>query len=130
MTDTFTPSPFGEMLNFYAEQSATDSIWPYMEVCGRTGLLYSDATTFIMARPVDSSLPIEDLNSLRDTLPDYKTSGLTDAWHIIYASGDISQFVDKAPYPLPNVMWQRNGGSSVKIFSFNKLKKRTHGIKT
>ena len=122
--------PFGDMLDFYAGINRAECIWPYMEVCGRHGLLYSDSRTFIMARPVDSSLPLEDLNSLADLSPEYQKRELTcdhDTWHIIYASGKISDFIGKAPYPLPKVMWQRDSGGSARIHSFNKLKNRTHG---
>lgn len=120
-------TPFGDMLNFYAEQDRLDCIWSYMDICGRTGLLYSSSTCFIMARPVDSSLPIEDLDSLKDTHPDYPSSGLTDAWYILYASGNLSHFLDKVPYDLPKVMWQRDGKGKAKIHLLSTLQKHIHG---
>ena len=117
---------FGDMLNVFAEQDAAASIWPYMEVCGRTGLLYSDTTTFIMARPVDSSLPLDDLNSLKDMEPDYPKMGLTDTWHILYGSGNMSLFLDLMPYPLPKVMWQRNCKGKARIYSLTNIKRHIH----
>jgi hypothetical protein len=123
-------SPFGDMLEFYANNNITDWIWHHMDAAARHGLLYSDKDTFLMARPVNSKIPVDDLNALLDLSSDYEKSELTydhDTWHIMYASGRINYFFDKAPYVLPNVMWQRNGKGASKIHSYNKVKKRIHG---
>jgi hypothetical protein len=113
-------NPFGDMLAFYG---ASDCIWKYMEICGRTGLLYSSPTTFIMARPVDSMVSLEELNTLQDV----GNQGLTDAWYIMYASGNLRHFLDKSPFYLPKIMWQRNGKGPARIVSTDKLQKRIHG---
>lgn len=129
----FEISAFGDMLQFYAHHEITDWIWHHIDACARHGLFYSDKDTLLMARPVDSSLPIDDLNALLDLSPGYKKSELTpkyDAWHIIYASGKITEFFNKAPYPLPKVMWQRDGNGPARIYSFNYTKNRIHGKQT
>jgi hypothetical protein len=121
---------FGDMLAFYADVGRADAIWPYMEVCARHGLLYSDKDTFMMARPVNSSLPPEDLNNLADLSSERQKRELTfeyDAWHIIYASGKITDFFAKAPFTLPKVMWQRDGGGPMRIYPYKKLENLIHG---
>jgi hypothetical protein len=110
-------TPFGDMLAFYG---ASEWIWRYMEICAKEGILYSDPTTFIMARPVDSSVDIEILNTLQDV----ENQGLTDAWYILYASGNLSHFLDKAPFHLPKIMWQRNGKGPAKIHLLTTLQQQ------
>lgn len=126
-------SPFGDMLNFYASTNGGYAIWPLMEVCGRKGALFSSPDAFIMGRPVNSTLPDEDIVNLKDLHPEYEDIGLTDAhdaWHVIYASGDLRHFFDKAPYPLPYVLWQRDGVGKLRRYKFNTIKRKIHGQHT
>jgi|TARA_R110000764_G_scaffold16146_10_gene45379 hypothetical protein len=128
--NTFEICAFGDMLQFYAYHEITDWIWHHIDACARHGLVHSDKDTFMMARPVDSSIPVDDLNALLDLSSTDQKSELTskhDAWHIVYASGGLTKFFDKAPYPLPKVMWQRDGSGPARIHSFNNIKKRIHG---
>ena len=117
----FVPCAFGDMLDMFARHGAAETIWPYMEACGRYGVLYSDTDNYIMARPVDSSLPIDDLDTLADLQHGYQSSGLTDAWYILYGSGNMSLFLEKMPFPLPKVMWKRDGKGPVKTYSLSNL---------
>ena len=127
--DILCEGPFGDMLNFYDSVSCGHAIWPLMEVCARRGVLFSSPEAFIMARPVNSTIPELDIINLKDLHPDYQNIGLTDAydaWHVIYASGDLRHFFDKATHPLPFVLWQRNGVGKLKRYSFNKIKQKIH----
>lgn len=129
----FQVTAWGDMLQYYSEMGIPDWIFPHMDACGRHGVLYCDPDTFIMARPVNSALPIDDLNALQDLDPAYEKRELTlahDAWHIVYASGSLISFFDKATHTLPKVMWQRDGVGPARIYSFNKTKERIHGQQT
>jgi hypothetical protein len=125
---SWQPCPFGDFLDFMAGQNAAEWVWPIVETCARHGVLHSEPGCCILARPVDSSIDIDVLNGLGDLLPESGLTPTPDAWHIIYASGGIHGFFRLAPYPLPKLIWQRNGTGPAKIYNFNKVKDRIHGI--
>lgn len=120
-------SPFGDFLAYMAENNIADWVWPYMEICSRLGVCHSDPSAFILARPVDSSVPIDRLNALADIDPKTGLTPAPDAWHILYASGDIRNFFPLATYELPKLIWQRNGGERVRILNYQTVKDRIHG---
>lgn len=127
-------APFGDFLAFMAHSGASDWVWHYLEACARVGVVHAEPGSFLLARPVNSRLPIDDLNALMDLSPEhYPDRSLAedhDAWMILYASGDILRFFRLAPYPLQHLLWQRDGRAPVRIYDFQKMKDRIHGKQT
>jgi hypothetical protein len=119
-------SPFGDFLAHMAEMGAGEWVWPVMDICSRYGVFCADERRCMVARPVDSSFPIGVLNDFRDLEPDgdYLLTMEPDAWHIVYASGDIRNFFDLAPYELPKLIWQRNGEGQARIYDYQRTKKK------
>tara|TARA_R110000796_G_scaffold251769_1_gene383939 strand:- start:6085 stop:6465 length:381 start_codon:yes stop_codon:yes gene_type:complete len=115
-----------------ADSTSSAWTWSYIEMCARFGLFYSTPENTLLARPVNSAIPEEDLRAFNDLDPGHKlaSTGLTgrhDTWHIIYASGDPSFFFDLCPYPLERVSWHRaKGNERLRTHSFQQLKKRFH----
>lgn len=122
--------PFTDFLAFMAEAGSSKWVWSYVEMCGRLGMLHSEPTRFLLARPVNSAIPIDDLNCLADLdpkrYPDRELTQAHDAWHIVYASGDIGHFFDLAPYELPKIIWQRTGSGEARILDYQKVKNKVH----
>tara|TARA_R110000868_G_scaffold124963_1_gene330193 strand:+ start:297 stop:665 length:369 start_codon:yes stop_codon:yes gene_type:complete len=108
-------------------------IWHFIDACSRHGVFHCDAFKILLIRPVNSMIGIDDLNSLVDldgiTYPP-EVANNHDAWHIIYAAGDIDGFFELAPYPLPKLIWQRDGRTPARIYNFNKLKERIYAKRT
>lgn len=78
----------------------------------RTGFVYAGDDAFILAQPQNG-----------------------DTWWVHLAAGDLTRFLDLAPYPLPWVAWQRKGTGKVHVWSWenfrkhiNRIKKATYGL--
>ena len=129
----FPPSPFGGYLEHMNNSGCPEWVWSFIEMCGTFGVLHSTPTDILLARPVSSAIPEDDLLAFNDLDPNHPlaSSFLTkphDTWHILYASGDTSLFFDLCPYELPFVSWHRNkGDGSLRVRDFQRLKKRFHG---
>jgi len=129
------PVPFGDFLAFMSQQGVSEWVWPLIEACARHGVFHSDSSRCILARPVNSAIPIDTLNALGDldpaTFPDRQLANRHDAWLIVFAgSADpdtLAAFFTLAPYDLPFLIWQRNGRDPVKRYPFNQVRKRIHG---
>jgi hypothetical protein len=127
--------PLADFLTFMSDIGAPEWVWSYMEMCGRFGMLHAEPSRFMLARPVNSAIPIDDLNCLADLdparYPDRELTNTHDAWHILFASGGIEHFFDLAPYELPKLIWQRDGKGGARIYDFQRIKKlihKNHGI--
>lgn len=124
------PCPFEDFLNSMEENGAGRWVWSYMEFCARLGVLHAEPGRFILARPVNSEIPMDDLACFADIDPErYANRELTeahDAWHIVYASGGIEDFFSLSPYELPKLIWQRDNGR-VRIYDYQKIKSKIHG---
>jgi len=131
-----TPPPWSTYLIMMDEAGMNEWVWAYIDVCSRHGVFHADGEGILLARPVNSTIPIEWLNELAD-LRDEPHSHFSpelasqhDAWHVIFAAGEMSQFFELAPYPLPKVVWQRDGRPTTKIYNFDQLKGRIHAKRT
>ena len=129
----FPPGGFDDFLRHMAADSTSAAwTWSYIEICARVGVFYSSPENTLLARPVNSAIPEEDLRAFNDLDPTHAlaSTGLTDrhdTWHILYASGDPSFFFDLCPYPLEKVSWHRaKGNDKLRTHSFQQLKKRFH----
>lgn len=120
-------SPFGDFLDYMAAKGMPEWTWTFIEMCSRLGVCHAEPGCFILARPVDSSLPIDTLNSFGDVDPETGLTPWPDAWHILYASGDIHKFFRLAPFELPKLIWQRDGEGPARIYNFKRTKDRIHG---
>ena len=126
--DVCTPahplSPWGDFLAFFAPSA--EWIFPIIDICSRYGVFCADETRCMVARPVDSRIPIDVLNKFEDISPaaDYLLTMEPDAWHIIYASGDIGNFFALAPYELPKLIWQRDGIGTARIYNYQRIKEK------
>lgn len=86
------------------------------------GTVYSDAHTFLLARPWQSGVGVFDGAPRPDTWLIYlaSTNGVTP----------LRRFLELAPFPLPNVAYQRRG--ELRVYSWNrleyKLRRNNHGI--
>lgn len=122
--------PFTDFLAFMAEIGASKWVWSYLEMCGRLGMLHSEPSRFLIARPVNSAIDIDDLNCLADLdperYPDRELTRAHDAWHIVYASGGIEHFFDLAPYELPKLIWQRDGRGGARVYDYQRIKHLIH----
>lgn len=121
---THPVSPWGDFLAFFAPVG--DWIFPIIDICSRYGVFCADDTRCMVARPVDSRIPVEILNVFGDIDPagDYLLTMEPDAWHIIYASGDIGNFFSLAPYELPKLIWQRDGEGRARIYDYQRTKRK------
>ena len=129
----FPPCPFEDFLTHMNESSSPEWVWSYMEMCARFGVLHSSQDACLLARPVNSAIPEADIQAFNDLDPNHPlaSSGLTDqhdTWHILYASGNPTDFFDLCPYELPKLSWYRMGGDSeLKTYDFHRIKSRYHG---
>lgn len=138
---THTLTPFGNFLDFYHDVGG-NWLWMAIEVASREGVFHSDPLCCIVARPVNSRVPIADLNIFADREPEYQIprayegeeTGLPsahDAWHIIYASGDIRRFFQLATHDLPKLIWQRDNEPLPRIYDYARTKRLIHhGLET
>ena len=125
-------TPFGNFLDAFADYSHW--VWPAVAICSTHGFFSADKNRCILARPVNSRVPINDLACYADLEMEYRIpaecgGGLTsdhDAWHIIYASGDLRSFFELAPYDLPKLIWQRDCKGPARIYNFSTIKRRIH----
>lgn len=116
-------NPFTEFLSYYEERGVSHLIWPMIEFCADHGVAYFSPEAVILARPARKDWTLEQSLHLDNA------AALTlnpDAWHIFYAAGDLTVMERIAPYRLPWLTFQRNGGR-LRIYSFDRL---THGIHT
>ena len=122
-------NPMAVFLWMMAEAGLGEWIWAFVHACSRHGVFHCDTKKCVLARPVNSSLPIDDLNSLVDldgvTHPP-EVAGEHDAWLVMFAAGDMSGFFELAPYELPSLLWQRDGRTPARIYNFSKFKNRIH----
>lgn len=112
-----TLTPFGDFLAFFAERGESERIWTFIDACSRKGVFHSEAAFCIVAMPVNEA----EIRS--------KNPGLTkpaDAWHIVYASGDIHDFFKLAPYELPKLMWSRDGEVRIRTYDYQRVKNLVH----
>lgn len=128
----FPPCTFEDFLT-HMNSDLSEWTWSFIELCARFGVFYSSPTRTILARPVNSQIPEDDLMAFNDLDPNHELAslGLTDqhdTWHILYASGELSQFFGLCPYKLKFVSWHRNKGNKrLKLYDFKKLKNRING---
>ena len=129
----FPPCPFEDFLNHMNNSESEKWTWAFIEMCSRFGVFHSSPEGVVLARPVNSEIPEEDLMAFNDLDPDHElaSTGLTgkhDTWHVLYASGDPSSFFDLCPYELKFISWHRNKGTkNLKRTNFKRLKQRFHG---
>lgn len=125
-------SPFADYLAFMSD--FPEWVWPQMEWCAHYGIMHADTETFLLARPVNSSLPIADLVDFADLdierYPDRELTNNHDAWHVVYASGGIETILGLTPYPLPKLIWHRNRDERTRTYDFDKLTSKINGKKT
>lgn len=118
-------NPLGRLLIYYHDRGVTELIWPMLEFCGDHGLVYLTPDTALVARPARRDWTLEQLMNLDNK------AALTlnpDAWHIFYAAGDLVQMARVAPYRLPWVSFQRNGGR-LRHYPFDRLTNGIHAIR-
>lgn len=135
MVDDLPTGPFGAFLNEMARLGSGEATWAVIEVCSRLGVFHADEFKCLAARPVNSAIPIEDLNALADLDPEHprfrdyqELTNTPDAWHILYASGDILGFFDLATHELPKLIWQRNGTGGARIYDYQTIKRRVQHV--
>jgi len=124
--------PLQDYLDYCDGVGAPDWVWAYIEACScNGGVFHAGPDMCMVARPVVSSIPVDMLNELADISPTHprheEFQGLTeapDAWHILYASGDIRRFFELDTLNLPKVIWQRDGQGDGKIYDFQTIKSR------
>ena len=134
----FPASPFGDFLAYMSDVGASEWVWSWIEMTSRFGVCHMTATDILLARPVHSSTSEEDLLMFNDVDPEHeeyaRTCALTervDTWLILFASGSPSSFFNLCPYPLEQIAFHRNKGNRrLKLYNFNTLRKRFHGVKT
>lgn len=129
----FPPCPFEDFLTHMERSDSSKWTWTYIEMCSRFGFFHSSPSGTILARPVNSSISEDDLSAFNDLDPNHElaSTGLTDqhdTWHILYASGDPTDFFDLCPYDLPKISLHRNKGSDkLRVHNFQHLKNKLHG---
>lgn len=128
------PGPFGAFLATMSAIGAAEWVWPYIEACSRHGVFCADENRCILARPVNSTIPIDHLNALWDLdpehVPDRQLANAHDAWLVMFAAGGpLGGFFGLATRELPFLLWQRDGGAP-RLYPFNCVKERIHGRKT
>jgi hypothetical protein len=127
------PCPFQEFMQHMVDSDGPEWVWTFVEVCSRFGVYYSGPDGIMLARPVNSAIPQDDLNAFNDLDPgtEIGTSDLTkhpDTWHILYGSGSPALFYSLCPYELENVSFHRNkGNGKLKTYNFKNFKRRIHG---
>ncbi len=125
---------FQNFLLHMTDTGAANWTWTFIEMSARLGVLHSSEQGVLLARPVNSAIPEEDLLAFNDIDPEHplSQSSLThehDTWHILYASGDPAHFFDLAPYELEFVSWHRNKGNArLRKHKFNTIKDKYNGL--
>lgn len=128
-------TPFSTMLMMMDAGGLSQWVWAYIDACSRWGVFHCDVDYCLLARPVDSSTHIDALNALADIewekdLPLWQFAHKKDAWHVIFAAGDIKKIFELALPPLPKLIWQRNGRNPVKVHNFQQIKEQIYAIRT
>lgn len=66
------------------------------------GYVYSTREAFLMARPVWSKGPVENIIN-----PWFNAFSHYDTWHVYLYAGELAQPFQVAPYPLRYVSWEK-----------------------
>lgn len=89
----------------------------------RNGIVIDEPDCFMLARPVRR---IWDERRIIDPSQSFvMTVGQADMWHVWVAVGSLGELLDRAPYPLPFLSWERK--NQLRISRFQKIQ-CLHGV--
>lgn len=116
-------SPLDLLLRYYAERGVGDQLWAHVEWCGEHGVAHFSPRVAVLALPTRHDWPVERVLGWERF--DSELTLAPDTWHILFAAGELGAIAALAPYPLPYVSFQRNGGR-LRVYRLEEIE---HGIR-
>jgi hypothetical protein len=115
-------SPAQEAYDFYGE----DLFYQILDMHLLFGYVDSTPDYFVMGKPVPHTIAYDDMIDISKTYPIEDC----DAWCVYFYAGDMSKIIERIPFYLPYVVFERKGNT--KIYLLEKLKhsiSKRYGIK-